>query len=99
MSDRKNKLYTLSYFRKRLKENNIKSVRLINKFADDDDRYWTILISPNHKNIICTCYKTDSEYFFNFHTSKYFKYQIKTQSMEVIIKTMEALIKDETPNE
>jgi hypothetical protein len=90
-----NNLYTLSYFRKRLKENDIKSVKLVNKFSDDDTRYWTILISPSFRNLICTCYKfPDGNFHFSIQTKNYTNYEIKTKSMEVIVKTVSLLIEE-----
>ena len=96
-----NKLYTLSYFRKRLKESDISSIKLIERYEESDPRYWTILISPSQKNLICTCYKfPNGDFHFSIQTSNYTNYEIKTKSMEVINKTVLALIEEkENPNE
>lgn len=93
----KNKLYTLSYFRKRLKDKEISSVRLINKYCDDDVRYWTILIDPGNKNIICTCFKHNIEdFYFSLLTAKYTNFEVKTKSMDIIIDSLLNLINPES---
>lgn len=81
----KNKIYTLSYFRKRLLDNNIPSIRLINSFEKDDPRYWMILICPGKNNIICTCYKTSPDKFFFKFNTKTREFQLEALSMEVVI--------------
>ena len=93
----KNRLYTLSYFRKRLKDADINSIRLINEFKDDNDkRYWTILIDPGRKNIITTCYKEDiDKFWFKLNTPTNL-YNIKTKSMRVIIENLKMILDGES---
>ena len=87
-----NKLYTLSYFRKRLWEVGVETEIIVRDYIDSDKRYWTILIDPDLK-IHCTCIKyTDSEgnnkCEFHFSDSKQnFKMDMVrvTNSMEDII--------------
>ena len=89
----KNKLYTLSYFRKRLKNSSISSLRLINKYSKNDSRYWTILIDPSKKNLLCTCYKDSPiDYYFSVQTENVPHFVIKTESMEVVINNIKELI-------
>lgn len=95
----KNKLYTLSYFRKRLNDKTISSVRLINKYNDNDVRYWTILIDPGKKNIICTCFKNGpDDYYFSLLTDRYTNFEVKTKSMDIIIDSLLNLINIESNN-
>ena len=90
-----NKLYTLSYFRKRLKESDIPSKRLINEFEENDSRYWSILIDPSNKNLICTCYKfPDGNFHFSLQTENYTNFEIKTLSMEVIVKALSQILEE-----
>ncbi len=93
----KNKIYTLSYFRKRLVENDISSVRLINSFETDDTRYWMILISPGKQNIICTCYRSSPDRFFFKLNTKKGDLQIHTLSMEVLITELKHIIEPSPP--
>jgi hypothetical protein len=84
-----NKLYTLSYFRKRLLDSKIKSRIIIDKFSDNDSRYWSIIIDPNKSNIACTCYKKSSDEFkFMFQIPNGNTVSLKTLSMDVIINTI-----------
>lgn len=89
----KNNLYTLSYFRKRLFENEIKSIKLIDHYSADDNRKWTILIYPNDKNILCTCHKimNDKTFWFTLQTKSLMNYVIKTKSMDVMIDTLKLI--------
>lgn len=84
-----NKLYTLSYFRKRLLDSGIKSVKVVEKYSDTDARYWTLLIDPNQSSLICTCYKRSSDDFkFTFLIPNGNIITVKTLSMDVIINTI-----------
>jgi hypothetical protein len=82
-----NKLYTLSYFRKRLHEAGFSSHIIFDIFAASDTRYWMISIGDIAK-IICICYKKDEEFHFELSDGKnYIKnnLNIHTQSMNVIL--------------
>jgi hypothetical protein len=91
----KNKLYTLSYFRKRLREVGINTEILVGEYGDQDKRYWTISIDDNMK-IICTCLKyteSDGSTVSKFHFSdckQSFKMDMvrETVSMEDIISML-----------
>lgn len=94
----KNKLYTLSYFRKRLRDSGITSKILIDSYTETDQRYWTISIDPS-KKIICTCFKyTENDVIqFNFNFSDGnqnlpIDRNIKTESMNVIIDELKKII-------
>ncbi len=85
-----NKLYTLSYFRKRLFAAGIESKILIKNYNKDDSRYWTISVFKD-KCIFCTCFKNGSDYSFEFwdggnHLTR--RHIIKTMSMNVITKSL-----------
>lgn len=95
----KNRLYTLSYFIKRLADNKIFSEILINNndkrdkyYSKDDIRQWTILIDPNNRNIICTCFKkTPKNFWFKLNTKYNDNIKIKTLSMQTIINIINDL--------
>ena len=91
----KNRLYTRSYFIKRLVDSKIKCIPLINTFSEDDIRKWSVLVLPSTYNILCTCYKkTMDEYWFKFDTEKKSNMQVKTQSMNVIIEFIQHYIEE-----
>ena len=92
----KNNLYTLSYFRKRLFENDIKSIRLVDKYFPEETRRWTILMYPNDKNVLCTCYKDNNEFWFVLQTKTQSNYIIRTKSMNIIIDAVSTLYMPET---
>ena len=95
----KNKLYTLSYFRKRLRDANLTSKVLIDSYKGEaDKRYWTISIDPE-KRIFCTCFKyiEEDEIVFNFkfsdeNQSLPIDRTITTESMMVIIEELKKII-------
>lgn len=91
----KNKLYTLGYFRKRLKDANIESKILIDTFPQNDTRKWMISIFKD-LSIICTCLKTiegenTNQFYFCDHGQKVkpFNYILKTDSFNVIIEFLQ----------
>jgi hypothetical protein len=95
MSKSKNKLYTLSYFRKRLREVGISTEVVVSDYDEQDKRYWTISIDGKLK-ILCTCLKytdTDGSTVSKFHFSdckQSFKMDMvrETVSMEDIISML-----------
>ena len=96
---KRNNLYTLSYFRKRLKDAGINAKILIENYSEQDIRYWTICISEE-LNIICTCFKyldEDDNQIVKFHFSDgnqlfVFDKTIQTESMNVIIEILSKVI-------
>jgi len=90
----KNKLYTKSYFKKRLRENGIPTKELVSDFSrDGDPRYW-MLISEDQFKFIITCIKTDTEYWFDVGYGKEnvtSSLKLHTQSIEVVINTLNTL--------
>ena len=98
----KNKLYTLSYFKKRLRDAGYNSITLFNSYKEDDNRYWTILIGEN--NIQCTCLKYLNEtkqivYSFSFidhNQNLRIDKNISTHSMNVIIEMLANVTPKET---
>lgn len=52
---RKNKISTLSYFTKRLKDSGYVVWKLINNYPIEDCRKWSILINPGRESVIVTC--------------------------------------------
>jgi len=52
---RKNKISTLSYFNKRLKDSGYVVWKLVDNYPIEDSRKWSILINPGRESVIVTC--------------------------------------------
>jgi hypothetical protein len=84
----KNKISTLGYFKKRLKDNGFIVLDLFKNYSEQDQRRWTVMVNPNQESLIITCKREpdfDSPIFeFNDINHK-IPVKIATSSMEVII--------------
>jgi hypothetical protein len=87
----KNKITTLSYFVKRLKDSGFNTWKLVDNYSQADPRKWTIIIDPGNTSVFVTCYenkdfKSDKMFEIN-DGDRYFprNFSVKTSSMEVII--------------
>lgn len=91
MKKQHNKINTLGYFVKRLKDNKFITYRIFNDYAATDTRRWTILVEPGIHSVYITCYHNkefanDIMYEFNDGGVLFPKnYSIKTDSIEIII--------------
>jgi len=87
----KNKITTLSYFVKRLKDCGFNTWKMFDKYAESDPRKWTILIDPGNTSVYITCYenkdyKGDKMFEFNDGARLFPRnYSVKTSSMEVVV--------------
>ena len=52
---KKNKISTLSYFVKRLKDSGYVAWKLVNNYPIEDVRKWTIIINPGRESVLITC--------------------------------------------
>jgi hypothetical protein len=99
MTRSNNKLYTLSYFRKRLKDAGIYARILVRSYGEGDKRYWTIAIGEQYI-IMCTCFNYadesgDQVVLFKFsdgNQKMIIDRNIQTESMNVIIEMLEKLL-------
>ena len=89
----KNKLTTMGYFIKRLRDNGYVVDRLFTNYALTDPRSWTIVIDPLGAAIFCTCYQNNPElgavYFEVYDGGQFIDgkgYNIVTTSIEVFIE-------------
>lgn len=90
-----NKLTTMGYFVKRLRDNGYVVDRLYGNYAFSDPRTWTVVIDPGQASIFCTCYhngydKDDnsvSNYFEIYDGGQFIpgRYKIETNSIEQFI--------------
>ena len=51
----KNKISTLSYFVKRLKDSGYVVWKLVNNYPIEDKRKWTVCINPGRESVLITC--------------------------------------------
>jgi len=90
----KNKITTGGYFLRRLRESGFIAIRLFKEYGQADPRKWTIMIDPGGYSLIITCYQNKESvgevaFEFNDGGNKFTKnYNLKTQSMEVIITNL-----------
>jgi len=86
-----NKLTTMGYFKKRLRDSGYMVDDLYRKFGDADPRSWSVVIDPLCASVFCTCYQNypmHGEDFFEIYDGGQFipsKIKIKTNSIEVFV--------------
>lgn len=94
-----NKLTTLGYFKKRLRDSGYIVDDVFRKYSHLDPRIWTIMIDPGVASVFCTCYMNANpddikrsqtgEFYFELHDGGQFipsHLAIKTNSIETIIE-------------
>lgn len=90
----KNKISTLGYFLKRLRDCGFIAIKLYDKYSFQDPRKWMLMIDPGGRSVTITCYenkefKGDVIFEINDGGSLFPKnYNLKTNSMEIIITTL-----------
>lgn len=86
-----NKISTLSYFVKRLKDSGYVVYKIFDGYGEGDPRNWTVLIDPGVASVYCTYYSNYgpfNESFFELYDGGQFlpeKFKLKSDSIEVII--------------
>lgn len=91
----KNKIHTLSYFKKRLKDSGYIVWDMMQKYAMEDPRKWTVLINPSIESVYVTCIVnreelgSPPEFQINDGGLRFQKnLTLKTSSMEVIVNLL-----------
>ena len=93
-NNQKNKLKTAGYFIKRLKDAGYVTLRMFDKYDEDDPRKWTILVDPSGASVYITCFEDrpfKNEYLFSFEDgNRRFSrgYVLKTSSIEVVVQRL-----------
>jgi len=54
-----NKITTMGYFLKRLRDSGYYSHAIFTNYSESDSRSWSIVIDPGGSSVICTCYVND----------------------------------------
>ncbi len=90
----KNRITTLGYFKKRLRDNGFIVINIFNNYLNDDNRKWTIMLNPGNESIFITC-KQEKDFdtpVFEFNDGgniiKQTNLKLTTMSMEVIIEKL-----------
>lgn len=87
-----NKLTTLGYTLKRLRDSGYYANKLFAEYNEADPRAWTIMIDPKVSSVFCTCYINDpylgDTYFELYDGNQYIpgRLNIKTSSFEVLVE-------------
>jgi hypothetical protein len=88
----KNKLTTVGYFIKRLRDCGYVTDKLFNEYADADARSWTVVVDPRSTSVFITCYNNQNylgEEFFEIHDGGQYipdRFKLKTSSIETLIE-------------
>lgn len=92
---KKNKISTLGYFSKRLKDNDYVVWKMFDKYPDDDYRKWTVLVNPGQESVFISCLinrdgLNESPSYDFYDGGRLFQknYTVQTESMEIIINTL-----------
>ena len=86
-----NKLTTMGYFMKRLRDSGYVVDRLFMTYSMTDSRTWSVVIDPGCASIFVTCYQNDPEmgqsYFELFDGGKFIpgRLKLETNSIETFI--------------
>jgi hypothetical protein len=87
-----NKITTLGYILKRLRDSGYYAHKLFTEYNNVDPRAWTIIIDPGVSSVFCTCYVNDpflDDTYFELHDGGQYipgRLKIKTSSFEVLIE-------------
>ena len=90
---RKNNLYTKSYFIKRLLEAGYFVTRVVDRYNDDDTRYWSISVMERNEcnRAMITCIKPDEGFYFRVNGPNDTNIKLETLSMNIVCETIERL--------
>lgn len=89
-----NKLTTVGYIQKRLRDSGYFVDKLYTDYAEHDPRAWTLIIDPKGASVFFTCYINDpyvGETFFEIFDGNQFipgRFKIQTSSFEVIVEQL-----------
>jgi len=87
-----NKLSTLGYILKRLRDSGYYAHKLFTEYSEADPRVWTIIIDPGNTSVFCTCYVNEpffGDTYFELHDGDKNipgRLKIATSSFEVLVE-------------
>lgn len=89
-----NKITTLGYILKRLRDSGYYSHKLFTEYSEADPRVWTLIIDPGYSSVFCTCYVDDplaGDHCLELYDGGQYipgRLKIKTSSYEVLVETL-----------
>jgi hypothetical protein len=87
----KNKITTVGYFIKRLRDCGYVTDKVFTDYASHDPRSWTVVVDPKFSSVFITCFNNHNslgeEYFEINDGGQYIpeRFKLKTSSIETII--------------
>ena len=87
----KNKLTTVGYFIKRLRDSGYVTDKIFVDYSESDARSWTVIVDPKNTSVFITCYNNQNyfgEEFFEIHDGGQYipdRFKLKTSSIETVI--------------
>lgn len=89
----KNNITTAGYFLNRLRDSGFIAIRVFSDYSVSDPRKWTMMVDPGGHSLFITCLinkEVQGEVHFEFNDggNRFKNYNLKTQSMEIIITTL-----------
>jgi hypothetical protein len=88
----KNKLTTVGYFIKRLRDSGYVTDKVFTDYAEHDPRSWTVIVDPKVASVFITCFNNHNslgEEYFEIHDGGQFipeRFKLKTSSIETVIE-------------
>lgn len=88
----KNKLTTVGYFIKRLRDCGYVTDKLFTNYSKNDCRSWTVVVDPSFTSVFITCFNNKNfigeEYFEMYDGGQYIpdNFRLKTSSIETLIE-------------
>ena len=88
----KNKLTTVGYFIKRLRDSGYVTDKVFSDYGDHDPRAWTVIVDPRFTSVFITCFNNHNSFgeeYFEMHDGGQFipeRFKLKTSSIETVIE-------------
>ena len=88
----KNKLTTVGYFIKRLRDSGYITDKVFTDYADYDPRSWTVVVDPGCSSVFITCFNNHNsmgEEYFEMNEGGQFiheRFKLKTSSIETLVE-------------
>jgi hypothetical protein len=88
----KNKITTVSYFIKRLRDCGYIVDKVYDDYSEADPRSWSVIVDPKFASVFITCYNNHNDFgeeYFEIHDGGQYipeNFKIKTSSIEVVVE-------------
>jgi hypothetical protein len=88
----KNKITTVGYFIKRLRDSGYITDKVFVDYAEHDPRSWTVVVDPRNSSVFITCFNNHNslgEEYFEINDGGQFipeRFKLKTSSIETIVE-------------